>query len=162
MPINIAFYFWGSAIFVHPHLSWVKEMTYFPFSHFFSFFCVIVELNLPSPPSCLRAQPTFWMPADVDSHFFFLFAVSTKDDDDDDVLNISFCLACSFFFAALVSVFVLLSLSITCLIYPCLLSLSFPHVSCSHPPYRCLSASVPSPSSCRYCFFFFFLLGRKK
>lgn len=72
MPINIAFYFRGSAIFVHPHLSWVKEMTYFPFSHFFSFFCVIVELNLPSPPSCLRAQPTFWMPADVDSHFFFV------------------------------------------------------------------------------------------
>lgn len=160
MPINIAFYFRGSAIFVHPHLSWVKEMTYFPFSHFFSFFCVIVELNLPSPPSCLRAQPTFWMPADVDSHFFFVCGLHKRWW----WWCVKYILLSRLFlfFAALVSVFVLLSLSITCLIYPCLLSLSFPHVSCSHPPYRCLSASVPSPSSCRYCFFFFFLLGRKK
>lgn len=161
MPINIAFYFRGSAIFVHPHLSWVKEMTYFPFSHFFSFFCVIVELNLPSPPSCLRAQPTFWMPADVDSHFFFFVCGLHKRWWWWCVKYILLS-RLFLFFAALVSVFVLLSLSITCLIYPCLLSLSFPHVSCSHPPYRCLSASVPSPSSCRYCFFFFFLLGRKK
>lgn len=161
MPINIAFYFRGSAIFVHPHLSWVKEMTYFPFSHFFSFFCVIVELNLPSPPSCLRAQPTFWMPADVDSHFFFVCGLHKRWWWWWCVKYILLS-RLFLFFAALVSVFVLLSLSITCLIYPCLLSLSFPHVSCSHPPYRCLSASVPSPSSCRYCFFFFFLLGRKK
>lgn len=154
MPINIAFYFRGSAIFVHPHLSWVKEMTYFPFSHFFSFFCVIVELNLPSPPSCLRAQPTFWMPADVDSHFFFVCGLHKRWW----WWCVKYILLSRLFlfFAALVSVFVLLSLSITCLIYPCLLSLSFPHVSCSHPPYRCLSASVPSPSSCRYCFFFSF------
>lgn len=160
MPINIAFYFRGSAIFVHPQLSWVKEMTCFPFSHFFSFFCVIVELNLPSPPSCLRAQPTFWMPADVDSHFFFVCGLHKRWW----WWCVKYILLSRLFlfFAALVSVFVLLSLSITCLIYPCLLSLSFPHVSCSHPPYRCLSASVPSPSSCRYCFFFFFLLGRKK
>lgn len=154
MPINIAFYFRGSAIFVHPHLSWVKEMTYFPFSHFFSFFCVIVELNLPSPPSCLRAQPTFWMPADVDSHFFFVCGLHKRWWWWWCVKYILLS-RLFLFFAALVSVFVLLSLSITCLIYPCLLSLSFPHVSCSHPPYRCLSASVPSPSSCRYCFFFF-------
>lgn len=155
MPINIAFYFRGSAIFVHPHLSWVKEMTYFPFSHFFSFFCVIVELNLPSPPSCLRAQPTFWMPADVDSHFFFVCGLHKRWWWWWCVKYILLS-RLFLFFAALVSVFVLLSLSITCLIYPCLLSLSFPHVSCSHPPYRCLSASVPSPSSCRYCFFFSF------
>lgn len=154
MPINIAFYFRGSAIFVHPHLSWVKEMTYFTFSHFFSFFCVIVDLNLPSPPSCLRAQPTFWMPADVDSHFFFVCGLHKRWW----WWCVKYILLSRLFlfFAALVSVFVLLSLSITCLIYPCLLSLSFPHVSCSHPPYRCLSASVPSPSSCRYCFFFSF------
>lgn len=155
MPINIAFYFRGSAIFVHPQLSWVKEMTCFPFSHFFSFFCVIVELNLPSPPSCLRAQPTFWMPADVDSHFFFVCGLHKRWWWWWCVKYILLS-RLFLFFAALVSVFVLLSLSITCLIYPCLLSLSFPHVSCSHPPYRCLSASVPSPSSCRYCFFFSF------
>lgn len=48
-----------------------------------------------------------------------------------------------------VSVFVLLSLFITCLIYPSSSYMSPVHIL----PYLPLSASIPSASSCRYSFF---------